>query len=61
LALGQIAASNVATAMLLREFRARSDFEFFNTIGQRQTSAQTGGMSALPQGTDIELPRRHLR
>jgi hypothetical protein len=35
LALGQIAASNVATAMLLREFRARSDFEFFNTIGQK--------------------------
>jgi len=29
--------------------------------GHLQTSARTGGMSALHLGTDIELPRRHLR
>jgi hypothetical protein len=39
LALGRTAASNVATATLLREFRARSDFEFFNTIRQKRPFA----------------------
>jgi hypothetical protein len=56
-----VAAAEIINTLHLRDFRSRAIFEFFNTIGTKQTCRSPRRMSVAGGTADMFWKCRHFR